>query len=39
MIEKYHITEGVKIHLEKHILIAAGMAGCCSHPEGNEPPV
>ena len=27
MIEKYHITEGVKIHLEKHIPIAAGMAG------------
>lgn len=27
MIEKYHITEGVKIHLKKHIPIAAGMAG------------
>lgn len=27
MIEKYHIIEGVKIHLEKHIPIAAGMAG------------
>ena len=27
MIEKYHITEGVKIYLEKHIPIAAGMAG------------
>lgn len=27
MMEKYHINEGVKIHLEKHIPIAAGMAG------------
>ncbi len=27
MIETYRITEGVKIHLEKHIPIAAGMAG------------
>ena len=27
MIEKYHITERVKIHLEKHIPMAAGMAG------------
>lgn len=27
MIEEYHIAEGVKIHLEKHIPIAAGMAG------------
>lgn len=27
MIEKYGIKEGVKIHLEKHIPIAAGMAG------------
>lgn len=27
MLEKYHINEGVKIHLEKHIPIAAGMAG------------
>ena len=27
MIEKYHITERLKIHLEKHIPIAAGMAG------------
>lgn len=27
MIEKYDIKEGVRIHLEKHIPIAAGMAG------------
>lgn len=27
MMETYHISEGVKIHLEKHIPIAAGMAG------------
>lgn len=27
MMETYHIREGVKIHLEKHIPIAAGMAG------------
>ena len=27
MMEKYQISEGVKIHLEKHIPIAAGMAG------------
>ena len=27
MMEAYHIGEGVKIHLEKHIPIAAGMAG------------
>lgn len=27
MMETYHIGEGVKIHLEKHIPIAAGMAG------------
>ena len=27
MIETYRITEGVKIHLEKHIPVAAGMAG------------
>ena len=27
MMETYHIDEGVKIHLEKHIPIAAGMAG------------
>ena len=27
MKEKYHITEGVSIHLEKNIPIAAGMAG------------
>lgn len=27
MMEQYHISEGVEIHLEKHILIAAGMAG------------
>ena len=27
MMEKYGIKEGVKIHLEKHIPIAAGMAG------------
>ncbi len=27
MMEKYHIEEGVRIHLEKHIPIAAGMAG------------
>lgn len=27
MMDHYHITEGVRIHLEKHIPIAAGMAG------------
>lgn len=27
MMETYHISEGVEIHLEKHIPIAAGMAG------------
>ena len=27
MMEQYHISEGVEIHLEKHIPIAAGMAG------------
>ena len=27
MIEQYHIREGVRIHLDKHIPIAAGMAG------------
>lgn len=27
LFDKYHITEGVRIHLEKHIPIAAGMAG------------
>ena len=27
MMEQYHICEGVEIHLEKHIPIAAGMAG------------
>ena len=27
MMDTYHISEGVKIHLEKHIPIAAGMAG------------
>ena len=27
MMEKYHIRQGVRIHLEKHIPIAAGMAG------------
>ena len=27
MMETYHISEGVRIHLEKHIPIAAGMAG------------
>lgn len=27
MMEQYHINEGVEIHLEKHIPIAAGMAG------------
>lgn len=27
MMEQYHIREGVEIHLEKHIPIAAGMAG------------
>ena len=27
MIEKYHIQEGVSVHLEKNIPIAAGMAG------------
>ena len=27
MMENYHIKDGVKIHLEKHIPIAAGMAG------------
>lgn len=27
MMEKYHISQGVKIHLEKNIPIAAGMAG------------
>ena len=27
MMDKYHIRQGVRIHLEKHIPIAAGMAG------------
>ncbi len=27
LFDKYHVTEGVRIHLEKHIPIAAGMAG------------
>ncbi len=27
LLDKYHVTEGVRIHLEKHIPIAAGMAG------------
>lgn len=27
MLEKYHITEGVSIHLKKNIPVAAGMAG------------
>ncbi len=27
MMDKYHIRQGVRVHLEKHIPIAAGMAG------------
>ena len=41
MMEQYHISEGVEIHLEKHIPIAAGMAGgndVCEGKRGQDLP-